>query len=69
MDSIFQEYGFIDPELSATWDEDHGLKLKRAQAASVKRINTFIDDLSNNIVFLGQPNAAMEGLESRNGVR
>lgn len=36
VDSIFQEYEFIDPELGAAWDEDHGLKLKRAQAASVK---------------------------------
>ena len=70
-DSIFQDYGFIDPELSAAWDEDHGLKPKRAQTAiaSVKQIKTFIVDLSNSIIFLGQPNAAMEGSQSRNGVR
>jgi hypothetical protein len=62
MDSIFQEYGLIDPELSAAWDKNHSLKPKQAQAASVKRINTFIADLSNNIIFLGQPNTAIEGI-------
>ena len=42
MDLIFQEYGFIDPELGTAWDEDHGLKPKRARTASVKQIKTFI---------------------------
>lgn len=37
MDSFFQEYGLMDPELSAAWDEDHGLKAKRAQTASVSQ--------------------------------
>lgn len=37
MNSIFQEYGFMDPELSAAWDEDHGLKAKRARTASVSK--------------------------------
>lgn len=35
MDSFFREHGFMDPELSAAWDEDHGLKAKRARTASV----------------------------------
>jgi len=43
MDSFFQEYGLMDPELSAAWDEDHGLKSKRARTASVsKLIITFV---------------------------
>jgi hypothetical protein len=37
MDSFFQEYGLMDPELSAAWDEDHGLKAKRARTASVSQ--------------------------------
>ena len=73
LDSIFQDYGSIDPELSAAWDEDHGLKLKPKRAktaiAPVKQIKTFIANLSNSIIFLGQPNAAMEGSQLRNGVR
>jgi len=36
MDSIFEEYNLMDPELSAAWDEDHGLQSKRARTASVK---------------------------------
>ena len=38
MDSFFQEYGLMDPELSAAWDEDHGLKAKWAQTASVSQL-------------------------------
>ena len=38
MDSFFQEYGLMDPELSAAWDEDHGLKEKRARTASVSQL-------------------------------
>jgi hypothetical protein len=37
MDAIFQEFGFMDPELSAAWDEDHGLKAKRVRTASVSQ--------------------------------
>jgi hypothetical protein len=35
IDTIFDEYDFMDPELSAAWDEGHGLKAKRARTASV----------------------------------
>jgi hypothetical protein len=38
MDSFFQEHGLMDPELSAAWDEDHGLKAKRARTASVSKL-------------------------------
>ena len=38
MDSFFQEYGLMDPELSAAWDEDHGLKSKRTRTASVSKL-------------------------------
>jgi len=38
MDSFFQEYGLMDPELSAAWDEEHGLKPKRARTASVSKL-------------------------------
>jgi len=41
IDTIFQEYGFMDPELSAAWDEDHGLKAKRTRTASVRKSITF----------------------------
>jgi len=41
MESIFQEYGLMDPELSAAWDEDHGLKAKRARTASVSQSMLF----------------------------
>ena len=37
MESFFQEYGLMDPELSTAWDEDHGLKAKRAHTASVSK--------------------------------
>ena len=40
MDSFFQEHGLMDPELSAAWDEDHGLKAKRARTASVSKLIT-----------------------------
>jgi hypothetical protein len=35
LETMFQEYGLMDPKLSAAWDEDHGLKAKRARTASV----------------------------------
>jgi hypothetical protein len=35
-EAMCQEYGLMDPELSAAWDEDHGLKAKRGQTASVR---------------------------------
>ena len=38
MDSFFQEYGIMDPELSTAWDEEHGLKAKRARTASVSKL-------------------------------
>ena len=41
LNAIFQEYGFMDPELSAAWDEDHGLKAKRTRTASVRKSITF----------------------------
>jgi len=42
MDSFFQEYGLMDPELSAAWDEDHGLKSKRARTASVSKLTSLL---------------------------
>lgn len=36
LEAMFQEYGLMDPELSVAWDEDHGLKSKRARTASVR---------------------------------
>jgi hypothetical protein len=44
MDSIFESYGLMDPELSAAWDEDHGLKAKRARTASVRKLKPFLLD-------------------------
>ena len=38
MDSFFQEYGLMNPKLSATWDEDHSLKSKHAQTTSVSKL-------------------------------
>lgn len=35
-EAMCQEYGLMDPELSAAWDEEHGLKAKRARTASVR---------------------------------
>jgi len=35
IDTIFEEYNLMDAELSTAWDEDHGLKAKRARTASV----------------------------------
>lgn len=43
MESNFQEYGLLDPELTV-WDEDHGLKVKRAWTASVSKTLHFIFD-------------------------
>jgi hypothetical protein len=37
MDTFFQEYGLMDPELSTAWDEEHGLKPKQIQTASVSK--------------------------------
>lgn len=46
LESVFQEYGFMDPELSAAWDEEHGLKAKRSRTASVSQaITVLIDSL------------------------
>ena len=45
IDSIFQEYNLMDPELSASWDEDHGLKAKRARTASVSKSTLFLLNL------------------------
>jgi hypothetical protein len=52
LDSTFEEYGFMDPELSAAWDEDHDLKAKRARTASVSYSTLFWLNLSTD-VFLG----------------
>ena len=46
LDFFFQEYGLMDPELSATWDEDHGLKAKRAWTASVSQF------ISSELIFV-----------------
>ena len=48
IDSIFQEYNLMDPELSASWDEDHGLKAKRARTASVSESTLFLLNLYNS---------------------
>jgi hypothetical protein len=42
LETVFQEYGFMDPELSAAWDEEHGLKAKRARTASVSDATTVL---------------------------
>ena len=41
LDSILEEYNLMDPELSAAWDDDHGLKSKRARTASVSKSMRF----------------------------
>jgi hypothetical protein len=43
VESFFEEYGLMDPELSAAWDEDHGLRAKRARTASVRKSKAFFD--------------------------
>jgi len=43
VDSFFEEYSLMDPELSAAWDEDHGLRAKRARTASVRKSKAFFD--------------------------
>jgi hypothetical protein len=50
MDSFFQEYGLMDPELSAAWDEDHGLKAKRARTASVSKLIPLLLDLRSETI-------------------
>ena len=45
IDSMFEEYNLMDPELSAAWDEDHGLKAKRARTASVSESTLFLLNL------------------------
>jgi len=51
IDSIFQEHNLMDPEISAAWDEDHGLKAKRARTASVsKPLYTLLDLFSDAIL-------------------
>jgi hypothetical protein len=47
IDSIFQEYNLMDPELSASWDEDHGLKAKWTRTASVSESILFLLNLLN----------------------
>ena len=42
LEAMFQEYGLMDPELSTAWDEDHGLKAKRARTASVRKSSIFL---------------------------
>jgi len=46
-EAMCQEYRLMDPELSAAWDEDHGLKAKRARTASVRSRH-----LSDSMFFL-----------------
>jgi len=48
IDLIVQEYNLMDPELSTAWDEDHGLKAKRTQTASVR--NHYISCLSSLVI-------------------
>jgi hypothetical protein len=43
MDSFFQENNFMDPELSIAWDEEYGLKAKRAHTASVSSSTPHFD--------------------------
>jgi len=51
IDSIFQEHNLMDPEISDAWDEDHGLKAKRARTSSVsKPIYTLLDLFSDTIL-------------------
>jgi len=45
MDSLFEEFGLMDPELSAAWDEDHGLGAKRTRTASVSQMEPFFLNL------------------------
>jgi hypothetical protein len=45
IDSIFQEFDLMDPELSASWDDDHGLKAKRTRTASVSESIPFLLNL------------------------
>ena len=43
INSFFQEHDFMDPELSAAWDEEYGLKTKRARTASVSGSTLYLD--------------------------
>lgn len=68
LDSFFQEYGLMDPELSATWDEDHGLKAKRTQTTLVSRLMSLLMDPQAKNFYVGQPNAPVEGSQPRAGI-
>lgn len=68
LDSFFQEYGLMDPELSAAWDEDHGLKAKRTRTASVSRLMSLLMDPQAKQFYVGQPNAPVEGSQPRAGI-
>jgi len=41
-EAMCQEYGLMDPEASAAWDEEHGLKAKRARTALVRESASLI---------------------------
>ena len=43
INSFSQEHDFMDPELSAAWDEEYGLKAKRARTASVSSSTLCLD--------------------------
>jgi hypothetical protein len=64
VDSFFEEYGLMDPELSAAWDEDHSLRAKRARTASVSLPCSAFEVTD---ILIGQPNAAMEGSQPQTG--
>jgi len=50
MDSLFEEFGLMDPGLSAAWDEDHDLRAKRARTASIRKMEPFF--LDSFVIFL-----------------
>jgi hypothetical protein len=35
IDTMFEEYNLMDPELSAAWDDNHGLRAKQTRTVSV----------------------------------
>jgi len=50
-------YGIMDPEESAAWDEEHGLKDKRARTASVWFLYILIPSISHWALFQDNPMA------------
>jgi hypothetical protein len=55
----WMRYGIMDPEYSAAWDEEHGLKDKRARTASVRFLCIIIWNIFSLGFILGQSYGAV----------